>query len=282
MSKWIWYSLVKKNIANNLIKKSKRRAFEKIFYNLKSEHINYLIKKQKNKCCYTNIKFKYLDINYRPSIDRINSAKGYTLENIELVIKPINIMKMEMSKDEFLNYCKLIKNPSKSKGNIDLLVQASRKKKFKSQIYKERDLFIKGEKVLCYTHGFHRDYEIRDYGKKKYLKCNKCKVVKIKKNRKNNIFLNIWRKERLNKRSKTNLEYYDLIKLYIKQKGKCAMTGIVFDYDNKPSLDRINSSLGYIKGNVQLLTYKANKFKWNFTNNNLNKYINLISKNYNL
>ena len=37
------------------------------------------------------------------------------------------------------------------------------------------------------------------------------------------------------------LKYSDLIKLYIKQKGKCALSGIVFDEEtNKPSIDRIN------------------------------------------
>lgn len=35
--------------------------------------------------------------------------------------------------------------------------------------------------------------------------------------------------------------------------------------DNKPSLDRIDSSLGYIKGNVQVISWRANNLKSNGT-----------------
>lgn len=34
---------------------------------------------------------------------------------------------------------------------------------------------------------------------------------------------------------------------------------------DKPSLDRIDSSLGYIQGNLQLVTIKVNKMKSNFS-----------------
>lgn len=35
--------------------------------------------------------------------------------------------------------------------------------------------------------------------------------------------------------------------------------------DNKPSLDRIDSSIGYVKGNVQVISWRANNLKSNGT-----------------
>ena len=42
------------------------------------------------------------------SVDRINSAKGYTLDNIQLVGRVINMMKGEMPQDMFLDFCEAI------------------------------------------------------------------------------------------------------------------------------------------------------------------------------
>lgn len=36
-------------------------------------------------------------------------------------------------------------------------------------------------------------------------------------------------------------------------------------HDGSPSLDRINPELGYVKGNVCVISYKANRYKNNMT-----------------
>ena len=49
---------------------------------------------------------------------------------------------------------------------------------------------------------------------------------------------------------------------------KCPILGIELRYrggDNSPSLDRIDSTLGYIKGNVQYISKRANTIKSNAT-----------------
>lgn len=51
----------------------------------------------------------------------------------------------------------------------------------------------------------------------------------------------------------------------------CPILGIELDYfspycsENSPSFDRINSSMGYEKGNVQILSWRANRIKNNGT-----------------
>lgn len=59
-----------------------------------------------------------------------------------------------------------------------------------------------------------------------------------------------------------------VLKLFEDQKGKCVISGRTFNldsYGNKgqvnpdaPSLDRVIPSLGYVKGNVRLVTYLTN------------------------
>jgi len=49
--------------------------------------------------------------------------------------------------------------------------------------------------------------------------------------------------------------------------GKCPMLGIELQFNNKkscdnsPSLDRIIPSVGYVPGNIQLISYRANRIK---------------------
>ena len=49
------------------------------------------------------------------SIDRIDSSKGYTLDNIQLVHKDINQMKMDKSDDELINLCRKVVNTANKK-----------------------------------------------------------------------------------------------------------------------------------------------------------------------
>jgi uncharacterized Zn finger protein (UPF0148 family) len=42
------------------------------------------------------------------SIDRIDSSKGYTKDNIQIVHKTLNMMKRDLPNDEFLLWCKFV------------------------------------------------------------------------------------------------------------------------------------------------------------------------------
>jgi hypothetical protein len=71
-----------------------------------------------------------------------------------------------------------------------------------------------------------------------------------------------------------NLDLVYLAQLWINQNGKCALTGQWLDHqsgwadDKNPyrtSIDRIDNSQGYVKGNVRLLTHWANNAKSTWT-----------------
>jgi len=84
--------------------------------------------------------------------------------------------------------------------------------------------------------------------------------------------LKTYAKKRAKKKGlKFDLSKEDLERLWARQQGKCALTGITMTRpDGDPqslrvatnvSLDRINSSKGYTRDNVQLVCWRANQLK---------------------
>jgi len=55
-----------------------------------------------------------MEKSHNISIDRIDSDKGYTTDNIQLVYPKINMMKFTYSQDEFIDMCKLVSNHTMS------------------------------------------------------------------------------------------------------------------------------------------------------------------------
>lgn len=82
-----------------------RAKKKKIEFDLDRNYLIDLLDKQIYRCNLSGIDLRY---NKVISIDRINSNKGYTKNNIQLVHKDINFMKQEYSQSEFINWCKLI------------------------------------------------------------------------------------------------------------------------------------------------------------------------------
>lgn len=69
------------------------------------------------------------------------------------------------------------------------------------------------------------------------------------------------------RRIEWNLDYNYLDQLWESQQGKCAYTGWIIDFgtcsqEQTASLDRIDSSLGYVPGNVQFVHKDINTMKW--------------------
>jgi hypothetical protein len=73
-----------------------------------------LFLKQERKCALTGLNLLLpqtsKDTNATASLDRIDSSKGYIKNNIQWVHKDLNTMKMNLSQEQFINYCRLVVN----------------------------------------------------------------------------------------------------------------------------------------------------------------------------
>jgi len=54
-------------------------------------------------------------------------------------------------------------------------------------------------------------------------------------------------------------------KLFLLQKRTCALSGVILTMDGTASLDRIDSTTGYIEGNMQWVHKEINLMKWDLT-----------------
>ena len=77
-----------------------------------------LWKKQKGLCSVTGLPMEKVKAKqttragyknlYRASVDRIDSQKGYTLDNIRMVCSHVNIMKMDLTDEQLKFWCEAI------------------------------------------------------------------------------------------------------------------------------------------------------------------------------
>lgn len=105
-----YYSL--EGRAKTLLKSAQRRSHKYEDFDLDLDFIRG--KLLLGVCEVTNIPFSYdkptnsAKNKYSPSIDRIDSSKGYVKSNCRIVIWQYNLMKGEISDDELFEICKLI------------------------------------------------------------------------------------------------------------------------------------------------------------------------------
>jgi len=75
-----------------------------------------------------------------------------------------------------------------------------------------------------------------------------------------------------------------LVELWESQDGRCAISGVVLTHHNdgtgvkdfNASIDRIDSNLGYVPGNVQLVAYRANMLKQSLSTDMLYWWVKTI------
>lgn len=91
-------------IASNLLKRSRANARNRKHnykHNLTIDYIKEMYLSQGCKCAYSELDFDYSNKSGIPTIDRIDSNKGYEIGNIAIVRCDVNLMKSNMTMDNF-------------------------------------------------------------------------------------------------------------------------------------------------------------------------------------
>lgn len=133
--------------------------------------------------------------------------------------------------------------------------------KNKSDYGTKRKMFNAGLDVECIHHGFHKNWYKSSNSDN--IACRYCQFNRAKKynNNPKNTFKMFHKWARRRNREFCITEDY-LKYLFEAQSEKCAISGMELNRSNM-SLDRINSEIGYIEGNLQWVHNKINRMKSN-------------------
>lgn len=108
---WKGYQDIAGCYFSRIIRQAKERNLE---FNITIEYIWDLYLKQDRRCALSGLPIIFVKKYSREckkqtvSVDRIDSTKGYTEDNIQLVHKTVNVMKGSLSNKEFYNFCKIL------------------------------------------------------------------------------------------------------------------------------------------------------------------------------
>jgi len=175
---------------------------------------------------------------------------------------------------------------------------------------KESPFGVRSDCKICFSRHakLRRENNIANPSKIKYKICSQCKKMKSVKDfdkqlslqdgfrsnckecrledRRNNIQKYLFKTARA--RAKKNNDFFNLVVDDVIIPGFCPILNIPLfiegkvQTNNSPSIDRIDNSKGYIKGNIIVISYKANRIKNNATVDELEKvylfYKNLSEK----
>jgi hypothetical protein len=138
-------------------------------------------------------------------------------------------------------------------------------------------LYKEGKTLLCKVHGWHEQWRVHTINN---VQCNKCASDRQKIAREKEPIKFIFKDARQHAKTK-NREFTitldDLFMVLLKQDNKCSLTSVSFSADNKPSLDRIDSSKGYTKDNIQFVLKDINVMKSNLEESKFVELCNLVA-----
>lgn len=103
------YKEINGELWKNMKNSARKRRLE---FNITIEQIWLLFLKQNRKCAISgvDIKFSTNRKEQNASLDRIDSSKGYNINNVQWVHKQINYMKQSLSDEDFINWCRIVTN----------------------------------------------------------------------------------------------------------------------------------------------------------------------------
>ncbi len=246
-----YVKLLLKNTKHNITKKARQ-----IEFNITHNDVIELYEKQNRCCALSGIKMKHeykvttdkkqhIVSKYNISIDRINSKKGYTLDNIQLVCAIINRMKYKFSCQKFIDFCTSVYEQSCNLNHFN-------------------EIYLPDE--LCSN-------QIKKYISTKYcdMKCNQIKRAK-------DIEILVTKDDIMKILIEQN-GYCALsgnkLTFILGTKSKINQHEIS---ELNMSIDRKDSTKNYIKDNIQLISTSLNYMKSDLTDDEFIELCKIISK----
>lgn len=110
---WKGYDNISNKYWSNIKNNAKIRNLE---FNISIEYVNELLIQQNFKCKLSGVEItppnlsKNSDLRGTASLDRIDSTKGYIINNIQWIHKDLQDMKMDKTDQEFIQWCNIITN----------------------------------------------------------------------------------------------------------------------------------------------------------------------------
>lgn len=206
------------------------------------EYINSLIDKQNNKCVFSGVELVWKmkgGIN-QGSIDRIDSTKGHIKGNCQLITTCVNIFKLHLSDTDFKQLISNIKE-NYNKQNF------------------EKDIVI-------------RTNIITKHIKEKIIRMRERELIK-----KNKLLIN---KKLTIKDIQFDFDYNYIYELMEKQNNRCALTNVKMTWTPNDlviaSVDRIDSSKGYSKDNIQIVLRYVNSLKGDMSDDDTKQILEKI------
>lgn len=96
-------------IVRGVRQRARKNALE---CNIDAEFLKTLLEKQDGLCAISKIPRTFTKgqghISTNASVDRVDSSKGYTRDNVQLVAHQVNTMKSNLSINELIEWCKLV------------------------------------------------------------------------------------------------------------------------------------------------------------------------------
>ncbi len=97
------------NVSGKTIGKLRRDAkLRNIPFNITLEELDTKLKQQQNKCALTGLLLSTDYKTFTASVDRIDSSKGYSNDNVQWVHKDINMIKKDYDENYFIKLCELV------------------------------------------------------------------------------------------------------------------------------------------------------------------------------
>lgn len=99
---WKGFGTVPGKVFSKLKRDAEKRNLP---FEITIEDIHNQYNQQKELCAFSGFPLVF---GYDASVDRIDSSKGYTIDNIQIVHKDLNMMKRDMDNTDFILWCRAV------------------------------------------------------------------------------------------------------------------------------------------------------------------------------